>query len=232
VLRLADRSVESVMVRRGDIVWLDSTSPLEEMWAEARNSGHSRFLLCERDLEQLTGVITLADLGEALRVGRIDEQQHVRPPLYISPSVSLLRLMELFRESSVHLAVITGEYGEVQGVVTPMDVLKSIVGELPDMGSRERSEAVRRDDGSWLMDGQLSVHEVERLLNRNDLTEGEAYHTIAGFVLWRLGRLPVAGESLTWRDLRFEIVDMDGPRIDKILLMSRTPEEAPESGGG
>lgn len=221
VLRLADRSAESIMIPRGDIVWLDVGSSLEEMWNEARRSGHSRFLLANGELEQLVGVITLADLGEALRARAADIQQYARVPLYVSPSVTILKLLDLFRESSVHLAVVTGEYGEVQGVATPMDILKAIAGELPQTGSRERAEAVRRDDGSWLMDGQLSIHEAEQVLSRHDLTHGEAYHTIAGFVLWHLGRLPVAGETLTWRDLRLEVIDMDGQRIDKIMVSSR-----------
>jgi putative hemolysin len=221
VLRLAGRSVESIMIPRGDIVWLDVGSPPEEMWSEARQSGHSRFLLANGELEQLVGVITLADLGEALRTGAADIPQYARTPLYVSPSASILKLLELFRESNVHVAIVTGEYGEVQGVATPMDILKAIAGELPDTGSRERAEAVRRDDGSWLMDGQLSIYEAEQILSRNDLTEGEAYHTLAGFVLWRLGRLPTVGETLTWRDLRFEVIDMDGQRIDKILVSPR-----------
>lgn len=209
------------MVPRGDIVWLDATSSLEEMWDEARSSGHSRFLLANGELEQLLGVITLADLGEAIRARTEDVQQYARMPLYVSPSVTILKLLDLFRESSVHLAIVTGEYGEVQGVATPMDVLKAIAGELPQTGSRERAEAVRREDGSWLMDGQLSIHEAEHVLARNDLTRGDAYHTIAGFVLWHLGRLPVSGETLTWRDLRLEVVDMDGQRIDKIIVSAR-----------
>jgi putative hemolysin len=221
VLRLADRSVESVMVPRRDIIWLDARAPLEEMWAEARATGHARFLIAESDLEQLLGVVTLADLGDALRAGRLDPAQHVRSPLHVPPTVSLLRLLELFRESPVHLAVVTGEYGEIQGLVTPMDILKAIAGELPHSGSRERAEAIRRADGSWLIDAQLSIHEAEQVLGRNDLAEGDAYHTLAGFVLWRLGRLPVAGESLVWRDLRIEVLDMDGPRIDKILVTPR-----------
>jgi putative hemolysin len=227
VLRLADRSVESVMIPRGDIIWLDATAPLEETWSEARASGHARFLLCERELEQLVGVITLADLGEAVRAGRLDAPQQVRPPLYVPPSVSLLRLLELFRESSTHLAVVTDEYGGILGLATPMDILKAIAGELPDIGSRERAEAVQRDDGSWLIDGQLGIHEVERVLGRNDLAHDEDYHTLAGFVLWRLGRLPVCGESLTWRDLRIEVIDMDGPRIDKLLVSPRGGAAAP-----
>jgi len=230
VLRLADRSVESVMIPRGDIIWLDARAPLEEMWAEARTSGHARFLIAEEELEQLLGVVTLADLGDALRAGRLDPAQHIRAPLHVPPSVSLLRLLDLFRESPVHLAVVTGEYGEILGLVTPMDILKAIAGELPHTGSREHAEAVQREDGSWLVDGQLSIHEAERLLGRSDLAEGEAYHTMAGFVLWRLGRLPLAGESLVWRDLRIEVVDMDGPRIDKLLVTPRTAQEQEASG--
>ena len=227
VLRLADRSVESVMVPRGDIIWLDVKSQLEEMWNEARATGHARFLLCDGDLEQLIGVITLADLGDALLQNGLEVERHVRTPLHVPPSVSLLRLLELFRESTVHLAIVTGEYGEILGLATPIDILKAIAGELPEVGSRETAEAVRRDDGSWLLDGHVGIHEVERLLGRSDLAHGDDYHTIAGFVLWHLGRLPTAGESLVWRDLRFEIVDMDGPRIDKLLVSLRVQLEEP-----
>lgn len=224
VLRLADRSAESVMVPRADIIWLDAREPLQDLWREARQSGHARFLLCNGELEQLIGVITLADLGEALRIGKLEPEQYVRTPLFVPPSVSLLRLLELFRESSVHLAVVTDEYGEIHGLLTPADILKAIAGEMRDMGSRERAEAVRCEDGSWLIDGQMSIHDTERLLERDDMTLGENYHTLAGFVLWHLGRLPVAGEKLTWRDLQIEVVDMDGTRIDKVSITQRAPE--------
>ncbi len=100
-----------------------------------------------------------------------------------------------------------------------MDILRAIAGELPEMGSRDAAKAVRREDGSWLFDGQVNIHEVERLLTRDDLAHNEDYRTIGGLVLWHLGRLPVTGESLTWRGLRFEVVDMDGPRIDQVLVM-------------
>jgi putative hemolysin len=229
VLRLADRSVSSVMVPRGDVVWLDVRTPLVEMWNEARASGHARFLLCDGDIEQLLGVITLADLGEAVRLGGLQLDRHVRPPLHVPSSVSLLRLLDLFRESSVHLAIVTGEYGEIEGVATPIDILKAIAGELPSMGSRERAEATQRADGSWLMDGQLGIHEVERILDRNDLNRGDDYHTLAGFMLWQLGRLPLVGETLTHRDLLLEVVDMDGPRIDKILVSKRRQPVPAES---
>jgi len=208
VLRLADRPVESVMVPRRDVIWLDAHAPLPEVWAEARASGHARFLLCEGELEQLLGVISLADLGEALRVNAATFTPYIRPPLHVPPSVSLLRLLELFRESSVHLAIVIDEYGSIEGIATPSDILKAIAGELGDFGGRERAEAVRREDGSWLIDAQLPIHEFERVLERRDLAHGDDYYTAGGFVLWHLGRVPVVGETLTWRDLRFEVIEI------------------------
>jgi putative hemolysin len=233
VLRLADSSIESAMVQRGDIIWLDSNMSLELMWREARGSGHSRFLLCDGTLEQMIGVITLADLGEALRIGALVPEQHVRQPLHVSPTISPLKLLDMFRSSTnTHLAVVTGEYGEIRGLVTPIDILRAIAGGIGDVSSRERGEATRRADGSWLLDGQISIHDVETLLDRHDLAEGDNFNTIAGFVLWRLGRMPVVGETLTWRDLRIEVVDLDGVRIDKVLVSPRAavPVDEPSPG--
>ena len=219
VLRLADRSIDSIMVPRGDILWLDAGEPVAALWDEARKSGHARFLLCRGELEQLIGVISLANLGEALRRGELDHDQDLQPPLHVPEGISVLKLLETFRRSSVHLAVVTNEYGGIEGLVTPADILKAIAGELPEMGSRDSAAAQLRDDGSWLMDGHLPIYEAERTLGRKDLARGENYHTMAGFVLWHLGRLPVQGEKMAWRDLSIEIIDMDGLVIDKRLIL-------------
>ena len=221
VLRLAERSVESIMVPRGDILWLDATEPVAALWDEARRSGHARFLYCRGELEQLIGVITLADLGEALRRGELDPDVDVQPPLHVPEGISVLKLLETFRRSSVHLAVVTNEYGGIEGLVTPADILKAIAGELPELGSRDTAGAQVREDGSWLIDGHLPIYEAERVLGRKDLARGENYHTMAGFVLWHLGRLPVEGERMAWRDLSIEVVDMDGLVIDKLLVGRR-----------
>jgi len=224
VLRLADRSIATIMVPRGDILWLDVNEPVPTLWDEARRSGHARFLLCRGELEQLIGVISLANLGEALRRGAIDLDTDVQPPLHIPESISVFKLLETFRRSSVHLGVVTNEYGGIEGLVTPADILKAIAGDMPEMGSRDAAGAVQREDGSWLIDGHLPVHEAERALGRKDIARGDSYHTMAGFVLWHLGRLPVAGEKLAWRDLSIEVVDMDGLVIDKLLLMPRAAQ--------
>lgn len=221
VLRLAERSVESIMVPRGDILWLDAAEPVAALWDEARRSGHARFLYCRDELEQLIGVITLADLGEALRRGELDPDVDVQPPLHVPEGISVLKLLETFRRSSVHLAVVTNEYGGIEGLVTPADILKAIAGELPELGSRDTAGAQVREDGSWLVDGHLPIYEAERVLGRKDLARGENYHTMAGFVLWHLGRLPQEGERMAWRDLSIEVVDMDGLVIDKLLIGRR-----------
>jgi putative hemolysin len=224
VLRLADRSIEAIMVPRGDILWLDVNEPVATLWDEARRSGHARFLLCRGELEQLIGVISLANLGEALRRGAIHQDVDVQPPLHVPESISIFKLLETFRRSSVHLGVVTNEYGGIEGLVTPADILKAIAGDLPEMGSRDAAGAQKREDGSWLIDGHLPIHEAERVLGRKDLSRGENYNTMAGFVLWHLGRMPVPGEKLAWRDLSIEVVDMDGLVVDKLLVQPRAAQ--------
>jgi putative hemolysin len=212
------------MVPRGDILWLDIDEPVATLWDEARRSGHARFLLCRGELEQLIGVISLANLGEALRRGQIDAEVDVQPPLHVPEGISILRLLETFRRSSVHLGVVTNEYGGIEGLVTPADILKAIAGDMPEMGSRDAAGAQQREDGSWLIDGHLAIHEAERALGRKDLARGDNYNTMAGFVLWHLGRMPVPGEKLAWRDLSVEVVDMDGHVIDKLLVQPRSAQ--------
>lgn len=217
VLALADRKVGSIMVPRQDVIWLDIEEPIEVLWQRAKESGHARFLVAREKFDNLLGMITLADLSEALHRGELDPERDLDPPLHIPDSISVLQLLDQFQRSSTHLALVTDEYGEIEGITTPIDILKAIAGELPDLGSRERAEYVQREDGSWLVDGHMPIEELQQRLGRRDMG-GRDYHTVAGFVLARLGRIPKAGDTLTWRDLKIEIMDMDGVRIDKILL--------------
>lgn len=229
VLALADRKVGSIMIPRQDVIWLDIEEPIESLWQQAKSSGHARFLIGRGKLDHLLGMITLANLSEAVHRGVLDPDQDLEPPLHIPDSISVLQLLDQFQKSSTHLAVVTDEYGEIEGITTPIDILKAIAGELPELGSRERPEAVQRNNGSWLVDGHLSIEELQRRLNRRDMI-GRDYHTVAGFVLARLGRIPRAGDTLTWRDLKIEIMDMDGVRIDKILLTKRAERAEADSG--
>ncbi|MBB6096559.1 putative hemolysin [Povalibacter uvarum] len=217
VMALADRKVGSIMVPRQDVIWLDLEEPLESLWQQAKESGHARFLVARGKLDNLLGMISLADLSEVVHRGRLDAERDLQPPLHIPDSLSVLQMLDQFQKSSTHLAIVTDEYGEIEGITTPIDILKAIAGELPELGSRERPEALQREDSSWLVDGHLSIEELQQRLGRRDMV-GRDYHTVAGFVLARLGRIPKAGDTLTWRDLKIEIMDMDGVRIDKVLL--------------
>jgi putative hemolysin len=233
VLRLADRNVRSVMVPRGDLVWLDVDDSREALRRLVQASGHSRYLVCRGDLDELIGVARATDVIDWLHADAgADLAQRVVAPLVVQETTTVLRLLDLFREAALQIAIVVDEHGSIEGVVTPADVLKAIAGELPETGGPEAPEAVRRDDQSWLLDGRLPIDEAERLLERDDMASGDDYTTVAGFVLAQLGRLPVTAESFVWKDLRFEVVDMDGRRIDKLLVQQVRPAASAEPAAG
>lgn len=227
VLRLADRSVRSVMTPRVDVIWVDLDDPADVIETEIADSGHSRFPAARGSLDEFDGVIHSKDLlDQIVRTGRFDLAASLRPALVIHEATPVLKLLEMFQENPVHMAIVVDEYGVFEGVVTPTDILISIAGDLPEDETDLAAEsAVRRDDGSWLLDGMLGIHEVERLLARKDMRDDEDFETLAGFVLARFGQIPQTGDRFSWDGLRFEIVDMDGRRIDKILV-SPEPQRA------
>ncbi|MBX3703388.1 MAG: HlyC/CorC family transporter [Steroidobacteraceae bacterium] len=219
VLRLPDRTVRSIMVPRGDVVWLDAADSRETVWDAVRTSGHSRYPVCRGQLDELVGIVQAGELAEWLGNREAgDLAGRVRAPLIVHESTRILRLLDLFRESKMHFAVIVDEHGSIEGVVTPVDVLTAIAGELPEAASEEVPEAVVRDEKSWLIDGMMPIDDVERLLGAGNMRSGDDYTTLAGFVLAQLGHLPATGEHFRWRGLRFEVVDLDGRRVDKLLV--------------
>jgi putative hemolysin len=224
VLRLADRSVRSVMTPRVEIVWVDLDDPVETIRSEIAASGHSRFPAGRRNLQEIEGIVHTKDLLDQMtRTGTVDIATSIRDPLVVHEGTPVLRLLEMFRENPVHMAVVVDEYGVVEGIVTPTDILTAIAGDLPEEPGDIEQEAVQREDGSWLMDGMIGIHEAERLLERKTMRGEEDFETLAGFVLARLGQIPQVGDSFLWEGLRFEIVDMDGRRIDRILVASVAP---------
>lgn len=224
VLRLPDRTVRSIMVPRGDVVWLDASDSRRTVWNAVRTSGHSRYPVCRGQLDELVGLVATAELAEWLGDPEAGElAARVRAPLIVHESTRILRLLELFRESKMHFAVIVDEHGSIEGIVTPSDILTAIAGELPEAAREEVPDAVARDDESWLVDGRMAIDDVERLLGLGNMRSGDDYTTLAGFVLAQLGHLPTTGESFRWRGMRFEVVDMDGRRIDKLMIHRLTP---------
>ncbi len=224
VLRLPDRTVRSIMIPRGDVVWLDAADSRQRVWNTVRTSGHSRYPVCRGQLDELLGIVTTGELAEWLGDPASGElAARVRAPLVVHESTRILRLLELFRESKMHFAVIVDEHGSIEGVVTPANILIAIAGELPEAAREEAPEAVQRDDESWLIDGRMLIDDVERLLACGNMRAGDDYTTLAGFVLAQLGHLPATGENFRWRGFRFEIVDMDGRRVDKLMVHRMAP---------
>ncbi|MQP65684.1 DUF21 domain-containing protein [Niveispirillum sp. SYP-B3756] len=219
VMRLADRTVRSIMTPRPEVMWLDIDDQLDNIKRDIRESGHSRLPVCRSDLDDVLGIIHTKDLLHRMLEGEaLDLRPAVRDALVVHDGTEVMRLMELFKQSGEQMAVVVDEYGSVEGIATLTDVLEGIAGELPDIGD-EDADIVRRADGSLLIDGMMAVEEVEAHLGLKSLRDEESgYHTLAGFLLFKFGHIPTAGESVEHDGYRFEVVDMDGRRIDKVLV--------------
>ncbi|GGB06628.1 hypothetical protein GCM10011491_38450 [Brucella endophytica] len=218
VLTLAERPAVSIMTPRTEIEWLDINDDPEKLKAKILDLGHSRFLIARDTLENLVGVAQAKELlRDLLEEGRIDVERSVRQPLIVHESVNVLRLMEQLRKSPLQMAVIVDEYGTLEGIATPIDILEAIAGEFPDEGD-EALFAEQAEDGSWLVDGWMDVRRASYLLDADLVDETDRYSTIAGFILWRLGHFPNAGETIVAGDLTFEVVSLDGRNIDKVRI--------------
>lgn len=236
VFRLGDRSVGSIMTPRTELDWIDVAATGEErdrgLVAQLATERRGLYLVCEEDLDHVTGFVHAEDLlagcldGGAIDLGAV--RTTVRAPLFVPAAMPVLHLLDAFRSSRQHAAVVLDEYGGVDGLVTLHDVLEALVGDLPSMDDEDSAPTiVRSPDGSWLVDGSLPVIDVEAKLDVA-LHEEEGptgYQTLAGFVLARLGRLPKQGDRFRWREHRFEVVAMDGRRIDKVLVSPPARDE-------
>jgi len=219
VLSVADRSVRAIMVPRRDIIWLDVNDSEDAVFKDIFTSGHSRFPVCRDDVDETLGVIHAKTLLEQCRNGgKINLEAAIKAPLYVHESTNVLKLLDMFKVTLVHMAIVLDEHGTVQGIVTPADILSGIAGELPEVEADIGTAATQREDGSWLLDAQMPVYEVERVLDVKGMSVDDAeYTTLAGFVLSQLGHIPAVGEKFSWRSWVFEVVDLDGRRIDKVL---------------
>lgn len=219
VMQIADQPVRSIMTPRTEVVWLDLDADRERIRAAVVAGGHSRYPVCRGRLDDVAGVVHVRQLAERLLAGAaLDLATLAEPPAMVPEGTSVVRLIETFRRSPTPLAVVLDEYGAVEGIVSPADILAAIAGELAAEDSEDASEAVERADGSWLVDGRIEIHRLERLLARRDLSRPGRYQTLAGLVLWELGRMPRVGDSFPRGDLRFEVVDLDHRRVDKVLI--------------
>jgi putative hemolysin len=221
VFRLGDRRVSAVMTPRTEIVWLDREASAQEIRQTITESAHSCFLVADGSLDNVLGVVHAKDLlAHILGEQVVDLGATLQQPLYVPESMRALKVLELFKQSGTHIALVIDEYGGIQGLVTPNDILEAIVGDLPVAGEQLEPLAVQREDGSWLLDGMLPVDEFKDLFDLGELPGEDQgiYQTLAGFVIMQLGRIPVVADHFEWEGFKIEVIDMDGNRVDKVLI--------------
>ena len=225
--RLGDRQVGSIMTPRPDIVWVDVASPPAELRGHLTRLRRPRVLVCEGDVDNALGVVHAEDLLAGCLAGdALDLRAALHQPLFVPETMPVFRLLEEFRRTREQVAVVLDEFGGVQGVVTQDDILDALVGDLAAQEDGDDALMVRRPDGSWLVAGNAQVDEVETRLGLDPLPldERRGFRTAAGFVLTQLGRVPKVGEAVQWSGARFEVVRLDGRRIDQLLVTRpRTP---------
>lgn len=221
VMRFADRGLNALLRPRDEIVWLDLDQSPEENRRRIIASPHTRFPVARGNLDRVIGVVQAKEfLAHVFAGGDMDLDAIMRPALKIAPTTSPLRLLEMFRASPVHMALIVSAAGEVRGLITLHDVLEAMVGALPVEGEATETPVVRREDGSFLLDGMVNMTEFKEILAMTTLPEDATdYETVAGFVLAHLDRVPQIGDRFEWGGWRFEIVDMDNNRIDRVLAV-------------
>lgn len=221
VFRLGDKSARSLMTPRTQIVWLDVNDSLEQIREKISESGYSRFPVGVGSLDQVKGVVQAKDLLANSLAGKpFNLETLLQQPLFVPRGVSSLEVLEAFKESGKHIALVVDEYGGIEGLLTHHDILEAIAGEIPFGEKRTEPMAVQRPDGSWLLDGMLPVDEFKEIFHLESLPgeKKDAYQTLGGFLFTQMGRVPSVADTLDWNGLRFEIVDMDGKRIDKVLV--------------
>ncbi|MCZ2201417.1 hemolysin family protein [Cylindrospermopsis raciborskii] len=225
VFRLGDRPVTFFMTPRPDIVWLDLDDSPEENRQKMSASNYSRYPVCQEGMDNVLGVIPVTDLlSRSLRNEPFDLTIGLRQPVFVPESTRGLKVLELFKQTVTHIALVVDEYGVIQGLVTLNDIMSEIVGDVPAQPGQEEPQAVQREDGSWLVDGMLPVEEFLELFDVEELeTEARGnYQTLGGLVITNLGRIPTAADHFEWQGMRIEVMDMDGNRVDKVLVVPHT----------
>ncbi|MDI1232506.1 MAG: hemolysin family protein [Methylobacter sp.] len=222
VMKMDEVRVRAIMVPRQEIYMIDSLEESDKQRSKIEQCPYNKIVVCRGGFENVLGILHCGDLLKTMLGNpEFNIEKALRPPFYIQETMTLTHLLSHFREARSDLALIVDEYGDIEGLVTVIDILTAIVGELPSVSPESSFEVTQRSDGSWLIDGDVSIAQLKSTIGMNGPFPGEssnAYHTLAGMILFNLERLPRLAEIYETDDWRFEIVDMDGTRIDKILV--------------
>ena len=232
-LALGDRRVTDLMTPRPKISWLDIDESQEANWRKIAESPHTYLVVCEGDLDRLLGVVSAKELWSQHVSGQqLDLRNALVPPRYVPDQTPVFALLKQFSEPAARIAIVVNEHGAIEGIITPTDILEEIAGEVAGQLTQV-APPIQRDDGSWLLDGLTPLHELLELfdLEERPAEERREYQTLGGLVMRQLGRVPAAGDDFEWQGLHFEVMDMDGFRVDKVLVRGGwTPSESPSPG--
>lgn len=221
IFRLGNRRINILMIPRMDIEWIDIHISTEDLRKQLNSSPHNRFPVCDDELDEVIGLVTSKDiLHQMLTGGNLDLKAVVKPPIFVPENMRVVQLLEIFKKTPDHIALVTDEYGGVQGLITLHDVLESIVGDVPSTSILPETQIVQRKDGSWLVDGMIPIDELKEQFDIDSLPEEEkgTYRTLGGFCMRQIGSIPKVGDTFIWKTFRFKIVKMDGRRVDKVLI--------------
>ncbi|NJO20829.1 MAG: HlyC/CorC family transporter [Spirulinaceae cyanobacterium RM2_2_10] len=224
VLQLDERPVNTLMTLRPEIVWLDLEDSVESNRNKVIHSSHTRFPVCQSSLDNVLGVVQVTSLLSSLLQGRpFDLTAALRQPLFVPEAAPALKVLEMLKQTHTNIALVVDEYGIIQGLITLNDLMEAIVGDLPSVNQQCDLQVVQREDGSWLLDGIMGIDDFKKLFEITELPGEQRgnYHTLGGFVVAQLGRIPGAADSFEWQGLRFEVMDMDGNRVDKVLIVPK-----------
>lgn len=219
ILRFADRDAYTIMTHRNDVEWLDINASLEENDKIVYESGYTKFLVCDDSIENILGVVKLRDYVDSRNKPGFDLRDILTQPLFVPETMNSLKILERFRKARNYFAVVVDEYGSTEGIITLHDLTENIFGALPDLDDTEEQAIVSREDGSWLVDGTIPIDELRETIAVKEFDDPDAdYSTLAGFILFKMGDIPKVGEHLETDGFRFEVVDMDKSKIDKVLI--------------
>lgn len=223
IFRFGDRQLRSLMTPRTEIVWLDVDDSEARIRETVTGSRHSYFPVCDGSIDRVLGTVHAKDLLATNWAGGPPELRALlRPPLFLPETMLAMRALERFKQTGIQIALLVDEFGGIDGLVTLIDMMEAIVGDIPTLDEIAEPPIVTREDGSFLVEGYLDVDDLKALLALDELPGEGAFHTLGGFAVMRLGRLPRVGDAFEWGGYRFEVVDMDGNRIDKMLIARAT----------
>jgi putative hemolysin len=223
VIRFGDKRAGSIMTPRLNVEWIDSTGKDEKILAEIMNSTHSRVPVCNNTVDEVIGVVAIKDvLAYHIKHQFIDISKIMTEPLFFPEQMSAINVLERFRKTKNHFGIVINEYGSMEGIVTLHDVTENIMGDLPEITDEDQPVAFRREDGSYLVDGSMMIEDIQDLLDIRSLFDKNEVrshiNTIGGLTMFKLNRIPKIGDTFIVQGYTFEIVDMDGNRVDKLMI--------------